>query len=100
MSLKISGAGQLNGRAATFEILGDSLSAARRGKAYRFKLDERSDGARLTANGVLLKPFDVGLMDAAFTASGQEPAGYLPTDRLCDARVGSVFSHRSARTPA
>ncbi len=41
--------GQLNGLDATFEILGDSLSTARRGRPYRFRLDERSDGARLTA---------------------------------------------------
>ncbi len=69
--LRIAGKGQLNGRPATFEILGDSLSTAQHNKPYRFRLDERSDGARLTANGVLLKPFDIGLMDATFAASGK-----------------------------
>jgi uncharacterized protein involved in outer membrane biogenesis len=70
-ALKLSGAGRLNGRDATFEIVGDSLSTARRGKPYRFRLTERSEGAHLTGNGVLLQPFDIGVMDATFEAAGR-----------------------------
>ncbi len=68
--LQIEGTGQLNGKPVQFAIQGDALATARRDRPYRFSFDERWDKARLKANGSLARPFDIGLMDAVFEASG------------------------------
>jgi len=68
--LHIDGAGTLNGRRASFAINGDALATVRRGRPYKFTYDERSERARLTGRGALLQPFDPGVLDTTFEASG------------------------------
>jgi AsmA family protein len=68
--LKIWGEGTLNGRAASFEITGDSLATASHRQPYHFSFSERSSGSRLDAQGALPRPFDFTAMDATFEANG------------------------------
>jgi AsmA family protein len=70
--LRIEGAGQLNGRAATFTIDADPLAAADHLKPYRFDFDERSAGSRLSGHGLLPHPFDFSVLDAKFEAVGAD----------------------------
>jgi len=69
-ALRIDGVGKLNGEPATFAINGDPLSTASRDRPYRFTYDERSRRARLTGRGALLQPFNPGVLDTTFEASG------------------------------
>jgi uncharacterized protein involved in outer membrane biogenesis len=68
--LKISGEGTLNGRAASFEIIGDSLATASHRRPYHFSYSERASGSRLDGQGSLPRPFDFTAMDATFEANG------------------------------
>lgn len=68
--LKIWGEGTLNGRAASFEINGDSLATASHGRPYRFSYSERSSGSRVEGQGSLPRPFDFDAMEATFEANG------------------------------
>jgi uncharacterized protein involved in outer membrane biogenesis len=69
-SLRLAGTGQLNGRAASFEIIGDPLATASHKRPYHFAFDERSSGSRLTGHGYLGRPFDFDLLDTSFDAAG------------------------------
>jgi AsmA family protein len=69
-SLRIEGAGQLNGEPATFAINGDPLATASRDRPYRFTYEQRSRRARLTGRGALPQPFNIGVLDTTFEASG------------------------------
>ena len=68
--LRIEGTGQLNGQPAAFAFNADPLATASRKRPYRFAYAERSGGARLEGRGALLQPFDVGVLDSTFEASG------------------------------
>jgi len=70
--LRIDGAGRLNGRAATFEILGDPLAIAAHDRPYRFTFAERSSGSRLSGRGFLLRPFGFDQLDTTFDAAGAD----------------------------
>jgi uncharacterized protein involved in outer membrane biogenesis len=70
--LRIEGAGQLNGRPVRFGIDGDPLAAADHAKPYRFKFEEQSSGSQLAGGGALPRPFDFRLIDAEFTATGED----------------------------
>jgi AsmA family protein len=70
--LQIDGAGQSNGRAATFEILGDALTTASHERPYHFTFAERSSGSRLTGRGFLLRSFDFNRLDTTFAAEGAD----------------------------
>jgi uncharacterized protein involved in outer membrane biogenesis len=70
--LQIDGRGQMNGRAATFEILGDALRTASHGRPYHFTFAERSSGSRLTGRGFLLRSFDFNNLDTTFDAQGAD----------------------------
>jgi uncharacterized protein involved in outer membrane biogenesis len=70
--LQIEGAGTLNQRAVTFHLKGDALPSATPDKPYAFEFDERSSGTDFIAHGSLPHPFDLGLVDAAFDASGAD----------------------------
>jgi AsmA family protein len=70
--LQIDGAGQSNGRAATFEILGDALTTASHDRPYHFTFAERSSGSRLTGRGFLLRSFDFNKLDTTFDAEGTD----------------------------
>lgn len=71
-SLRLAGTGQLNGRAASFEITGDPLATASHKRPYHFAFDERSSGSRLTGQGFLPRPFDFDLLDTTFDAAGTD----------------------------
>jgi uncharacterized protein involved in outer membrane biogenesis len=68
--LRIEGAGQLNGRAATFAIDGEPLAVASHDRPYAFTFVERSGNAQLRGHGHLLRPFNPGLLDVEFAANG------------------------------
>ena len=68
--LRIDGAGQLNGRAASFEIRADPLATTSHEHPYHFSFSERSSGSRLEARGLLPRPFDFHAVDADFEATG------------------------------
>jgi AsmA family protein len=70
--LRIEGTGQLNGRPVRFGIDCDPLAAADHAKPYRFKFEEQSSGSQLTGGGALPRPFDFRLIDAEFTATGED----------------------------
>jgi AsmA family protein len=69
-ALRIEGSGQLNGRAARFEIAGAPLSTARRTDPYSFTLEEHSGDARLSGHGALDHAFDFRALHGSFAAEG------------------------------
>ena len=71
-ALQMEGAGTLNQHAVTFRLKGDPLGSVSLDKPYAFEFDERSSGTGLTAHGSLPRPFDLGLVDAEFDASGAD----------------------------
>ncbi len=70
--LQMEGSGTLNQHAVTFRLKGDALPTVAPDKPFAFEFDERSSGAHLTAHGSLPRPFDLGLVDAEFDASGAD----------------------------
>jgi hypothetical protein len=70
--LRIEGAGQLNGRAATFSLDGDALAQARRDQPYHFRLKEHSGATHLSGGGFLQQPFDFRDLHGSFTAAGPD----------------------------
>jgi uncharacterized protein involved in outer membrane biogenesis len=70
--LRIEGTGQLNGSPVRFGIDGEPLVTADHAKPYRFKFEEQSSGSQLAGAGALPRPFDFRLIDAEFTAAGQD----------------------------
>ena len=68
--LRIQGNGQLNGRPAEFTIDAEPLATARHGRPYGFSYVERSGEAKLAGSGHLLEPFNPGVLDTTFVASG------------------------------
>ena len=70
--LQMEGSGTLNQRAVTFRLKGDALPSAAPDKPYAFEFDERSSGTHFTAHGSLPRPFDLGLYDAEFDATGAD----------------------------
>ena len=68
--LRIEGAGQLNGRPATFSIDGEPLATATHERPYAFTFRERSGDSQLRGHGHLIQPFNPGLLDADFAANG------------------------------
>jgi uncharacterized protein involved in outer membrane biogenesis len=101
--LGIEGAGELNGKEATFEITGDPLATASRGNAYGFVFAEQSSGSHLTGSGSLTRSFDFGAIDAAFEASGEdlEDLYFLTGVRLVNTgsyRLSGKVARRGAHT--
>jgi uncharacterized protein involved in outer membrane biogenesis len=70
--LQMEGSGTLNQHPVTFRLKGDALPSAAPDKPYTFEFDERSSGTHFTAHGSLPQPFDLGLVDAEFDASGAD----------------------------
>jgi hypothetical protein len=68
--LRIEGSGQLNGRPASFVIDGEPLALASHHRPYGFTFVERSGDSMLRGQGHLLQPFDPGVLDTEFAASG------------------------------
>jgi AsmA family protein len=84
--LRIEAKGQMNGRPVNFEISGDPLRSASRGRHYAFKVSEHSSGSHLLANGFLHQGFDLRSYDATFEASGADLRDmyYLTGTKLID----------------
>jgi AsmA family protein len=84
--LRIEGKGQLNARPVNFEITGDALRTASRGRHYAFKFSEHSSGSHLVADGFLNQGFDLRSYDATFEASGADLKDmfYLTGTKLID----------------
>jgi uncharacterized protein involved in outer membrane biogenesis len=70
--LTISGNGQLNGHADSFEITSDPLAAASHEIPYHFVFSEHSSGSELKGHGSLPKPFNFNIIDASFEAAGAD----------------------------
>jgi AsmA family protein len=70
--LRIAGAGELNGRPASFAIDGEPLALVRRDAAYHFTLAEQSGGNRLVGRGFLERPFDFRVLQGTFAISGPD----------------------------
>lgn len=70
--LKIWGEGTLNGRAASFELTGDSLATASHQRPYHFSYKESSSGSRLDGQGSLPRPFDFNAIESTFEANGPD----------------------------
>ena len=70
--LRIRGEGQLNGRAASIEIIADALAGASHDLPYHFSFVERSSGSQIAGKGLLPHPFDFELIDTGFEASGPD----------------------------
>jgi AsmA family protein len=68
--LRITGAGVLNGRAATFAIEGEPLATARRDRPYQFSFEEHSGASQLRGHGIIAQPFDLRALEATFAATG------------------------------
>ena len=71
-SLRIDGAGQLNGKAVTFTLDGDPLATVKPEQPYHFTLTEQSSGSHLSGRGTLPRPFDFRMLDATFSAEGED----------------------------
>jgi uncharacterized protein involved in outer membrane biogenesis len=69
---KLIGAGQLNGRAVSFEIAGDALATASHHQPYRFTFIERSSETVLQGHGSLPRPFDFDAIHAEFDVQGAD----------------------------
>jgi AsmA family protein len=70
--LRMEGSGTLNQHAVSFRLKGDALQSAVADKPYAFEFDELSSGTHVTAHGSLPRPFDLGMVDAEFDASGAD----------------------------
>jgi AsmA family protein len=70
--LLMSGSGQLNGKAATFELRGEPLVSVALERPYHFTFSERASGSHLNGAGLLPQPFDFRMVDASFEAAGPD----------------------------
>jgi AsmA family protein len=70
--MRLQGSGQLNGRAAVFEVTADPLVTASHKSPYHFTFTERSSGSQLDGHGVLPRPFFFDLIDASFKSTGPD----------------------------
>ena len=72
LPFQIKGAGQLNGKPATFTINSDQLLTVRRAQPYHFEFSEESSGSRLTGQGFLSQPLDTHYLSTTFDAQGAD----------------------------
>jgi AsmA family protein len=70
--LRVEGAGQLNGRSASFLVLADPLAGLRRGQPYHFRLEERSGATHLHGQGYLEQAFDFRRLQGSFEIRGPD----------------------------
>ena len=102
-AVQISGTGILNGREASFEVIGDSLASASHESPYHFVFAEHSSGSRLNGRGFMSRPFDFDLIDASFDAAGEDLKDlfYLTGVNLIDTgayRLSGKFFRRGNHT--
>jgi len=67
---ELVGQGTMNRDSFKLEASGGPLIHVERSRPYEFKLDLRSGATHVTADGRLLKPFNLGALQAELTASG------------------------------
>lgn len=70
--LRLTGAGELNTRDATFVIVGDPLATASRDKPYHFRFEEHSSGSTFTGQGALARYLDPRALQATLEAHGED----------------------------
>jgi AsmA family protein len=70
--LRVEGAGQLNGRSASFLVLADPLAGVRRDQPYHFRVEERSGATRLHGQGYLEHAFDFRRLQGTFEIRGPD----------------------------
>jgi len=70
--LLIAGRGQLNGRKAEFQIIGEPLANAREGRPYHFDVEAHSGATRITGRGLLERPFDFRAQRLLLQANGPD----------------------------
>ena len=102
-SLRLEGAGQLNGRPVAFSVTADPLAAASHRTPYHFTFTESSSGSTAQGRGVLPRPFAFDDVDATFTATGPDLRDlyYLTGVRLLDTgayRLTGALSRRGTHT--
>lgn len=107
--LRIEGAGELNGRAATFVVEGDPLLQVRKERPYAFTFKEQSGATHLSGHGALEQPFDFRRVHAELAARGPDLKDlyYLLGLRLIDTgafqasakliRTGKRFEYRDLK---
>lgn len=69
---QLAGHGKLNGNPFRLQVLGGPLLNVDAKKPYPFDADIRSGATRVLARGSVPKPFDLGRLSIAFTASGAD----------------------------
>lgn len=76
----LEGRGSLNGTPLTLEVRGGPFINIRRNQPYDFRAELAGVGSRLTANGEITRPFDLGRFNADLTLRGRDLADiYLLT---------------------
>jgi AsmA family protein len=101
--MRLVGAGQLNDRAASFEVTADPLATASHRVPYRFTYSERSGRSHLEGRGALPQPFNFDLIDAQFEAEGPDLRDlyYLTGVHLIDTgdyRLSGKLARRAPQT--
>lgn len=69
---QLKGGGSLNGNPFLLEAIGGPLLNVDANKPYPFDADIRAGATRVTARGVVPKPFDLGQLSLAVTARGPD----------------------------
>jgi AsmA family protein len=70
----MTGQGTLHGAAFAAEVLGGTLIGVDPNRPYPFHADVRAGATRITADGALTKPFDLGALQATARVSGEDLA--------------------------
>ncbi len=71
-AFRLEGKGELNGKLFVASAKGGPLLNVRHNRPYLFDADVRAGGTHVTAKGAIPKPFDLGILDAAVTVSGDD----------------------------
>jgi uncharacterized protein involved in outer membrane biogenesis len=101
--MRIVGAGQLNDRAASFEVTADPIATASHRIPYQFTYSETSGRSHLEGQGALPQPFNFDMIDAQFDAAGPDLRDlyYLTGVHLIDTgeyRLSGKLARRAPQT--
>jgi len=69
---RLTGEGELNKRDFLLSVVGGPLVNVRRDRPYPFDADIRAGSTRVTAKGQVPRPFNLGVINAAVSVSGQD----------------------------
>ena len=73
-AFRLDGKGSLNGNPLVVTVRGGPLINIDKNRPYHFTADLRGGATRLTADGSIRRPFDLGAFDANLTATGPDLA--------------------------